>query len=283
MRNVIVTGMSGAGKTTVIHQLEDMGYFCVDNIPVELIPKLTKMLINDDSIDKLALGIDVRNKKGLKDLKGILETLKEDGFRYEILFMDADDETILRRYKETRRSHPLDADGRLDRAIEDERRIVGFIKDDANYVIDTSNMLVRELKIRVDKLFRSPGKDERFDITIMSFGFKYGIPKYADLVFDVRFLPNPFYESDLKELTGNDKPVSDYVLSFEEAKQFEIKLFEMIEFLVPNYIKEGKNQLFIACGCTGGKHRSVTIANELFKHMSQLPYNVNVEHIDIAK
>ncbi len=283
MRNVIVTGMSGAGKSTVIHQLEDMGYFCVDNIPLELVPTLVKTFVNNDSIEKLAIGIDIRNRHGLRELEGILNALKDDGFRFEILFMDADDDTILRRYKETRRSHPLDSKGRIDTAIKCERDEIGFLKANADYVIDTSNMLVRVLKTKVDKLFREGSVEEKFHITILSFGFKYGIPKDADLVFDVRFLPNPFYIQELKKLTGNDKAVSDYVMSFEAASQFELKLFEMLEFLIPNYINEGKNQLVVACGCTGGKHRSVTIANEIAKHLAQLPYEVSVEHVDIEK
>ncbi|MCR5623811.1 MAG: RNase adapter RapZ [Lachnospiraceae bacterium] len=283
MRNVIVTGMSGAGKSTVIRQLEDMGYFCVDNIPVELIPTLTKTFINNESIDKVALGIDIRNRDGLKELNGILNSLKEDGYRFEILFMDAKDETLLRRFKETRRNHPLSQKGRIDRGIEEERSVIEFIKENADYIVDTTDMLVRDLKKEVKKIFREDGDDNDFFVTILSFGFKYGIPKDADLVFDVRFLPNPFYEPELKRLTGNDKPVSDFVMASEVAKQFELKLFEMVEFLIPNYINEGKTSLVIAFGCTGGKHRSVTFANELARHMEQLPYTVKVEHVDIAR
>ena len=279
MRFVIVTGMSGAGKSSVLKMLEDIGYFCVDNLPVKLIPKLTKMFICEtDSIEKLALGIDIRNLEGLSHLDKTLNEMRENGYPYEILFLDADSNVLVKRYKETRRNHPLALQGRVDKAIEAEREELQFIKKHADYIMDTSHMLVRELKQEIDKIFLENEEYQNFFITILSFGFKYGIPADCDLVFDVRFLPNPYYIPELKKKTGNDFEVYDYVMKSEQAK-----VFDMIKFLVPNYITEGKNQLVIGIGCTGGKHRSVSLANALAKHMQELPYSLKVEHRDIEK
>lgn len=284
MRFVIVTGMSGAGKSSVLKMLEDMGYFCVDNLPVRLIPKLTKIVIEESkTIDRAALGIDIRNLQGLSELDDILDEMLEAGYHYEILFLDADSSVLVKRYKETRRNHPLALQGRVDKAIEAEREELAFLKKRADYIMDTSHMLVRELKHEIDRIFLDNEEYENFFVTILSFGFKYGIPEDSDLVFDVRFLPNPYYVPELKPLTGNDHEVYDYVMSSDQARVFDKKLFEMIGFLIPNYIVEGKNQLVISIGCTGGKHRSVTIANALAKHMKQLPYSIKVEHRDITK
>ncbi len=284
MRLVIVTGMSGAGRSSVMKMLEDMGFFCVDNLPVRLIPKLTKITLEEGStIDRLAIGIDIRNLQGLSESGEILDEMKSTGYRYEIMFLEAEDDVLIKRYKETRRNHPLALQGRVDKAIEAERCELAFLKKRADYILDTSHMLIRDLKKEVDKIFLDDGEYENFFITILSFGFKYGIPTDSDLVFDVRFLPNPFYVPELKKLTGNDREVYDYVMDSEDAKLFENKLYEMIKFLIPNYITEGKNQLIISVGCTGGKHRSVTIANALAKEMKKLPYGVKVEHRDINK
>lgn len=284
MRFVIVTGMSGAGKSSVLKMLEDMGYFCVDNLPVRLIPKLTKIVIEESkTIDRAALGIDIRNLQGLSELDDILDEMKEAGYCYEILFLDADSNVLVKRYKETRRNHPLALQGRVDKAIIAEREELAFIKKRADYIMDTSHMLVRELKHEIDRIFLDNEEYENFFVTILSFGFKYGIPADSDLVFDVRFLPNPYYIPELKPLTGNDREVYDYVMESEQARIFDKKLFEMISFLIPNYIIEGKNQLVVSVGCTGGKHRSVTIANALAKRMNQLPYSIKVEHRDIEK
>ena len=284
MKFVIVTGMSGAGKSSVLKMLEDMGYFCVDNLPVRLIPKLTKIVIEESkTIDRAALGIDIRNLQGLSELDDILDEMKEAGYCYEILFLDADSNVLVKRYKETRRNHPLALQGRVDKAIIAEREELAFIKKRADYIMDTSHMLVRELKHEIDRIFLDNEEYENFFVTILSFGFKYGIPADSDLVFDVRFLPNPYYIPELKPLTGNDREVYDYVMESEQARIFDKKLFEMISFLIPNYIIEGKNQLVVSVGCTGGKHRSVTIANALAKRMNQLPYSIKVEHRDIEK
>lgn len=284
MRLVIITGMSGAGRSSVMKMLEDMGFFCVDNLPVRLLPKLTKITLEESSpIDRLAIGIDIRNLKGLSEFGGILDEMKSNGYKYDILFLEAEDSVLIKRYKETRRNHPLALQGRVDKAIEAERQELSFLKKRADYILDTSHMLIRDLKKEVDKIFLTGGEYENFFVTILSFGFKYGIPSDSDLVFDVRFLPNPFYIPELKKLTGNDRQVYDYVMDSENAKLFEDKLYEMIRFLIPNYITEGKNQLVISVGCTGGKHRSVTIANALAKEMKKLPYSVKVEHRDINK
>ena len=276
--------MSGGGKSTALKMLEDMGYFCVDNLPVKLIPKLTRLAIEEnDSIDRAALGIDIRNLQGLSELDDMLDAMKEAGYNYEILFLDAESSVLIKRYKETRRNHPLALQGRVDKAIEAEREELAFIKKRADYILDTSHMLVRELKHEIDRIFLENDEYENFFVTILSFGFKYGIPEDSDLVFDVRFLPNPFYIPELKPMTGNDHEVYDYVMQSETARIFGKKLFEMVSFLIPNYVIEGKNQLVISIGCTGGKHRSVSIVNYLAKQMENLPYTVKVEHRDIER
>lgn len=286
MQFVIVTGMSGAGKSSVLKMLEDLGYFCVDNLPVRLIPKMTKMMLEEQeqgSGDKMALGIDIRNLQGLSELDAILDDLGEKGHPYQVLFLEADDSVLVKRYKETRRNHPLALQGRVDKAIAAERVELAHVKKRADYILDTSHMLVRELKHEIDRIFLGAEEYENFFVTILSFGFKYGIPEDSDLVFDVRFLPNPYYIPELKPLTGNDRPVYDYVMAAEQAKVFQKQLFEMVKFLIPNYITEGKNQLVISIGCTGGKHRSVTMVRALADQMKALPYTVKVEHRDIEK
>ena len=285
MRFVIVTGMSGAGKSSVLKMLEDIGYFCVDNLPVKLIPKLTKMFICEtDSIEKLALGIDIRNLEGLSHLDKTLNEMRENGYPYEILFLDADSNVLVKRYKETRRNHPLALQGRVDKAIEAEREELQFIKKHADYIMDTSHMLVRELKQEIDKIFLENEEYQNFFITILSFGFKYGIPADADLVFDVRFLPNPYYVDELRPLTGLDDRVFNYVMDCDIARAFADKLEDMINFLIPNYVKEGKTNLVIAIGCTGGKHRSVTLARELYSRLSgNTKYGFRLEHRDAQK
>lgn len=284
MRMVIVTGMSGAGKSSVLKMLEDAGYFCVDNLPIQLIYKLVQLTINGtEKFDKVALGVDIRSGQALEELDEVLEQMKKDGYRYEILFLDAKTEVLVKRYKETRRNHPLSGSGRVEQGIEDEREKLEFIKKKADVIIDTSQMLIRELKTEVDKIYIENEKYNNFFITVLSFGFKYGIPMDSDLVFDVRFLPNPFYDPKLKYQTGNDRAVREFVMSSEMAVTFLDKLEDMISFLIPNYILEGKNQLVISIGCTGGKHRSVTLANELTCRLKKLDYGLKVEHRDIEK
>lgn len=286
MRFVIVTGMSGAGKSTALKMLEDMEYFCVDNLPVMLIEKFVQLLRDGGSgeIEKVAVGVDIRNGKALDELETVLENINFAGVGIEILFLDAEDEVLVRRYKESRRNHPLAAGSRVDDGIQKERERLRFLKEYADYILDTSKLLTRELKAELEKIFVENGSFKNLMVTVLSFGFKYGIPQDADLVFDVRFLPNPYYIEELRPLSGNDHPVSDYVMSFDLAHEFSDKLEDMIRFLIPNYITEGKTQLVIAVGCTGGKHRSVTLANELYRRLGENEeYGIRVEHRDIEK
>lgn len=284
MRFVMVTGMSGAGKSSVLKMLEDMGYFCVDNLPIQLIPKFSQLTAESVStIDKVALGVDIRSGQNLEQLGDLLINFEENNLPYEILFLDASTDVLVKRYKETRRTHPLAREGRVDKGIELERERLKFLKKKANYIIDTSMLLIRELKAEIDKIFLEDGEYQNFIVTVLSFGFKYGIPADSDLVFDVRFLPNPYYIPELKPQTGNDQPVYDYVMQAPQAVEFLEKLEDMLTFLIPNYIIEGKNQLVISIGCTGGKHRSVTLANAITKQLKKLSYGVKVEHRDIEK
>ncbi len=284
MRLVMVTGMSGAGKSSVLKMLEDAGYFCVDNLPIQLIYKLVQLTFNGkEKIDKVALGVDIRSGQALEELDEVLEQMKKDGYLYEILFLEAKTEVLVKRYKETRRLHPLSGTGRIEHGIEMERKKLEFIKKKADVILDTSQLLIRELKTQIDRIYVDDEKYNNFFVTVLSFGFKYGMPMDSDLVFDVRFLPNPYYVPKLKPQTGNDKPVRDYVMQSGLAEAFLNKLEDMITFLIPNYILEGKNQLVISIGCTGGKHRSVTIANELAFRLKNLEYGLKVEHRDIEK
>lgn len=285
MRLVIVTGMSGAGRSTALKILEDAGYFCVDNLPIPFVDKFAELTASGNSeITKVAIGIDIRSGKSLGQLEQILEHLTGQGIPYEVLFLDASDEVLVKRYKETRRIHPLAESGRIEQGIALERERLAFLKKHADYIIDTSKLLVRELKQELDKIFVQNRAFKNLMITVLSFGFKYGIPNDADLVFDVRFLPNPYYYENLRKLTGNDKEIQDFVMSYEMTHVFLDKLDDMIRFLVPNYVLEGKNQLVVAIGCTGGKHRSVTLANKLYERLQdQNDYGVKLEHRDIGK
>lgn len=282
MRIVVVTGMSGAGKRTALKVLEDAGYYCVDNLPVMLVTKFVELASSGNkNIDKIAMGVDVRSGEGFGEFDAVLDNLKAMNYNYEILFLEAEDEVLVKRYKETRRNHPLAGEYRVMEGIARERKEIAFLKRKADYIIDTSNLLSRELKQELDKIFVNDGSFNNLVITILSFGFKYGTPEDADLVFDVRFLPNPFYIDELKPLTGNDKAIQDYVLQFEQSHVFLDKLTDMVSFLIPNYIIEGKNRLVIGIGCTGGKHRSVTLANELYSRLSGGDYVIKIDHRDI--
>ncbi|MBO6112469.1 MAG: RNase adapter RapZ [Lachnospiraceae bacterium] len=283
MKLIIVTGMSGAGKSTSLKMLEDMGYFCIDNLPVFLIEKFAELINTKNSeLNKVAIGVDART--GLKDMDAALDTLRKNNVDYDILFMEASDDVIVKRFKETRRIHPLAGDGRVEDGIEKERKLLEYLKKNATYIIDSSRMLTRELKKELDDIFSKNKSYGNIFITILSFGYKYGIPNDADLVFDVRFLPNPYYIEELKAYTGNDSKIQDYVMGFPEADMFLNKLEDMLDFLIPNYIIEGKNQLVVAIGCTGGKHRSVTLSNKIFERMEKTgKYGVKIEHRDIEK
>lgn len=285
MRFVIVTGMSGAGKSSALKMLEDAGYYCVDNLPVPLIEKFAELVSTPNSeIEKVVIGVDVRTGHAFSELEQVLDQMTVSGVPFEVLFFEASDETLIKRYKETRRVHPLAGTDRIDAGIAKERGELAAIKRRANYILDTSQMLTRELKAEIDKIFVSNRNYKSLFVTIISFGFKYGIPSDADLVFDVRFLPNPYYFEELKNLTGNDQKVQDYVMGFPEAGQFLDKLEDMLSFLLPKYILEGKNRLVVSIGCTGGKHRSVTLANALYERMRDHDdYGFKIEHRDIEK
>ena len=283
MRFVIVTGMSGGGKSTALKMLEDAGFYCVDNLPVSLIEKFVELISMPNSeISKVALGLDVRSNQSFEDATRVLEEMKQKGYQFEILFLDADVNVLIKRFKETRRIHPLAADGRVEDGVRTERRVLENIRRSADYVIDTSHLLTRELKEELDRIFVGNGEYNSLMVTVMSFGFKYGIPSDADLVFDVRFLPNPFYIDELKRKTGNDREVQDFVMKHEESEAFMEKLTDMLQFLIPNYVKEGKYRLVVAIGCTGGKHRSVTLANELYGRMKDRgTYGMKLYHRDV--
>ncbi len=285
MRFVVVPGMSGGGKSTALRMLEDAGYYCVDNLPVLLIEKFVELIATPDGeVTKVALGLDVRADQAFEATTKILNQLKNDGYAFEILFMEANDKTLLKRYKETRRVHPLSPYGRIEDGIRKERTILRNIREKSDYVIDTSRLLTRELKEELDRIFVQNEGYNSLMVTVLSFGFKYGIPADADLIFDVRFLPNPFYIDELKHKTGNDKEVQDYVMSFPEAHVFIEKLTDLAGFLIPNYVKEGKYQLVIGIGCTGGKHRSVTLANRLYEHMrNKGEYGIKIAHRDVGQ
>ncbi len=285
MRLVIVTGMSGAGKTQALKMLEDMGFYCVDNLPIPLIETFAELtLSNQGGIRNAAMGIDIRSGEDLSVLNMIFDDWSRKRVPFEILFLDAGDETLIKRYKETRRAHPLAAGGRIDSGIEKERVKLGFLKEEADFIIDTSRLLTKELRQELEKIFVNRESYRNLYITILSFGFKYGIPSDADLVFDVRFLPNPYYAEELRPKTGEEKEVRDYVMQHGTAALFLDKLNDMLEFLIPNYVLEGKNQLVIAIGCTGGKHRSVTIARSVYdRFKSREEFGIKIEHRDIDK
>ena len=283
MRLVVVTGMSGSGKSTVMKMLEDSGYYCVDNLPVKLIDKFIDLVTeNNTELSKVAMGIDSRSDLPFKEVEKTLNQLKKQKIRIEILFLESDDKVLLKRYKETRRLHPLSFDGSVEEGIAKERELLGGIKKLSDYVIDTSNLLTRELKEEIDRIFVEGKQYNSLMVNIVSFGFKNGIPQDEDLVFDVRFLPNPFYVDSLKNLTGLDEPVQDYVMGYKEAGEFLDMLENMLRFLIPNYVKEGKYQLVVAIGCTGGHHRSVTLANKLYERLKGGECGITIKHRDVA-
>ena len=286
MRLVIVTGMSGAGKSTAMKMLEDAQYFCVDNLPIQLVGKFVSLVSANkgEDVQNAAIGLDVRSGRYLEGLEEVLDQLKAEGYKFEILFLDADDRTLVKRYKETRRTHPLAMTGRVDEGIQKERERLSFLKEHADYIIDTTHLLTRELKKELDKIFVENGRFDNMMISVLSFGFKYGIPEDADLVFDVRFLPNPYYVDELRPQTGMDDGVYNYVMQNQVAQDFADKLEDMMKFLIPNYAKEGKTNLVIAVGCTGGKHRSVTLARVLYDRLhAERGYGIRLEHRDIGK
>lgn len=286
MRFVIVTGMSGAGKITALKIFEDNGYYCVDNLPIDLIENFADLLFSQTSEkNKVAIGVDIRSGNNLDRINEVLENLRIKDQNYEILFLDCNNSTLIKRFKETRRSHPMgDADS-VENEINTERKKLAFLRKQADYIIDTSNLLVRNLRTEIEKIFVMNKEYRNLFVTIMSFGFKFGVPADCDLVFDVRFLPNPYYIPELKHKTGEDKEVQNFVLDSEVSKEFLEKLTDMVKFLIPNYIDEGKNQLVIGIGCTGGHHRSVTVAKELYKQLDSADagYGIRIAHRDITR
>lgn len=284
MAFVIVTGVSGAGKSRAVNALEDIGFYCVDNMPPALIPKFAELCVNTQGkIKDIAIVTDVRGGALFNSLFDGLEELKKQGCAYKIMFIDADNSVIIRRFKETRRKHPLSEAGMsIEEALEQERELLRPARERADYIIDTTNLSPAQLKQRITVLFMG---DKRTGLIVncMSFGFKYGTPPEGDLIFDVRCFPNPFYIDSLKRLTGLDEPVRDYVFASEKTRGFVEKLFDMIDYLLPLYAEEGKSQLVVGIGCTGGKHRSVAIAEALYKHLLEKGIRTAVNHRDIQK
>ena len=284
MRLVIVTGISGAGKVTALKIFEDNGYYCVDNLPIDLIESFADILFGQtNEKNKVAIGVDIRSGKNLEKMSEVLKNMKAKEQNYEILFLDCNNNTLIKRFKETRRSHPMGDRDSVENEINEERAKLEFLREQADYI--TSNLLVKELRGEIEKIFVLNRDYRNLFVTIMSFGFKHGVPADCDLVFDVRFLPNPYYVPELKHKTGNQKEVQDYVLNSPVSHEFLDKLVDMIKFLIPNYIEEGKNQLVIGIGCTGGHHRSVTIANELYNQLnsSDASYGIRLSHRDIDR
>ncbi|MCH5188155.1 MAG: RNase adapter RapZ [Oscillospiraceae bacterium] len=282
MRFLIITGMSGAGKTQVMHFLEDIGYYCIDNMPPIFISTFAKACYADEHLQNVAIVTDIRSGGMFDDIEAELDALRMEDFPFEVLYLEASDRVLIKRYKETRRSHPLSSEGRIADGIEKEREKLSGLRQRADHIIDTSNLLTRQLKKLVTDLY-GEGEENYFSVELLSFGFKYGTPADADLMFDVRFLPNPFYIENLKGHTGLEAAVRDYVMEFPQSLIFLDKLYDMISTLIPYYIDEGKTRLVIAIGCTGGHHRSVTIAEALGKQLAQNGTKVTVTHKDIER
>lgn len=285
MEYVIVTGMSGAGKTTALKILEDSGYYCVDNLPISLLEHFVDLANSEDSpYQKVALGIDSRSGSTSAELKHAIEAMQERNLPLRVIFLDASDKVLIKRYKETRRSHPLSGRERLEQGIEKERERLQYLRKKADTIIDTSELLTRDLRAAIEQIILSAGSFQNLMITVLSFGFKYGLPEDSDLVLDVRFLPNPYYLDELRDLTGNQAPVRDYVLENDVAQVFLEKSRDLLDFLIPHYAAEGKTSLVISIGCTGGRHRSVTMANEIYELLKQKEgYVVRLEHRDIDR
>ena len=280
MEFIVVTGLSGSGKSQAMNCLEDLGYYCIDNLPPALIKNFIELTGQEGKIEKVAFGIDIRGGEFFDDMRDALESLKNAGMNFKVLFLEASDEVLIRRYKETRRVHPLALNGTIPEGIARERTKLMDIRKDADYIVDTSNMKVAQLHEELRNLLSSE-EATGFTITIQSFGYKHGIPLDADLVFDLRFIPNPFYLPSLRNLTGNSQKVRDYVMKTQQAQNFVEKVYALIDELIPFYIKEGKAQLVIAFGCTGGQHRSVAMANVFTEMFQQAGRRVLTIHRDL--
>ncbi len=284
MKFVIITGLSGAGKSQAMKSMEDLGFYCVDNLPPALIPKFAELCFHaKGDIEKIALVIDIRGGRFFDDLFESLDMIERMGYLYEVLFLEASDEVLIKRFKETRRNHPLSPEGRIIDGIDAERGRLSQLKGKAKHIIDTSNLTSAQLREEIRKIYLEGLKAENLTISILTFGFKKGLPLDADLVFDVRFLPNPHYIDGLKDYTGHDPGVREYVMKWPESIAFAEKLKDMIHFLIPYYIKEGKTQLVIAIGCTGGKHRSVTVANILYESLLEKGHRVTINDRDSVR
>ncbi len=280
---VIITGLSGAGKTEAIRSFEDLGFFCVDNLPPALIPKFAELCAQSEGkINRIALVSDIRGGRFFDALEGSLRELESIGFSYEILFLEASDECLVRRFKETRRRHPLAPEGSVLEGIERERQRLDRLRGRATKIIDTTHRSARELRQLITESYSGASGAERLTVTIISFGFKHGLPLDADLVFDVRFLPNPHYVASLRPLTGVDAEVREYVMRWPLTKRFVARLNYFIDFILPQFMNEGKLSAVIGIGCTGGRHRSVTLAEVLAEHLRELGYRVRTEHRDVA-
>ncbi|MRN06520.1 RNase adapter RapZ [Lactobacillus sp. 0.1XD8-4] len=283
LKVVIITGMSGAGKTVAVHSLEDLGYFVIDNMLPSLAGKFVDVVKDSGEFNKIAMVMDTRSRGFYDEVLPNLERLKEwTDLDVKLLFLDANDVTLISRYKETRRAHPLSPHGRILDGVELERKLSADLKSQADVAIDTTNITPRNLKLRINKLF-GHGEGNDFYVEVMSFGFKYGLPLDADIVMDVRFLPNPFYIPELKHQTGNDKAVQEYVMKSPLAQEFYQHLQSLLQITLPGYIREGKSSLTVAIGCTGGQHRSVTIANKISADLASDGYKINTYHRDIDK
>ncbi len=284
MEFVIITGMSGAGKSSAVKAMEDIGYYCVDNMPPVLLSPFAEVCSQSmGKIEKVAMVIDLRGGDLFNQLFDSLEELKQKGIEYKILFLDSTDQTLIKRYKQTRRSHPLAPQDAITEGIKKERKLLCEVRQRAEYIIDTTALGAAQLKEEIRSIFTNEMAFKGIVVNVISFGFKYGIPMDADLVYDVRFLPNPYYIENLRPKTGMNKEVRDYVRGFVQTREFETKLFDMMDFLIPHYIEEGKNQLIVAIGCTGGKHRSVTIAESLANHLKEKNYSTVISHRDCRR
>lgn len=286
MHLVVITGMSGAGKSYALNVLEDMEYYCIDNMPPLLVGEFVKLYENNEEKknSNIAVGVDIRGGEFFYELGEMIESLKEKNIKIETLFLDADDKTLIKRYQESRRTHPLSRSGRVQEGIDKEREIMAEIKGNATYVLNTSKISIWDLKRKIVSLFSPENQEKKgFPINIISFGFKHGMPNDVDLVFDVRFIDNPYYIEGLREKTGLQKEVQDYVMGKPAAQVFLEKLMDMVDFLVPHYVKEGKGQLSIAIGCTGGRHRSVTMVEKLAEHLELTCHRITVNHLNILK
>ena len=281
MKLVVVTGLSGAGKSQALHTLEDIGFYCVDNLPPMLIPNMAKLCLEDDpAIQRVALGIDTRSGAFFGHADEALDELTRMNVNYDGIYLTASDEELIRRYKETRRAHPMGSEKMLIQNIKKEREMLLGMERRATRVIDTTTMLTRQLREMLLRMYGEGDTDKAISVNVLSFGFKHGIPQDADLVFDVRFIPNPFYIPEMRPMNGADQPVHDYVMSFEETHQFLDKTLDLLRFLVPNYVSEGKDRLVIGIGCTGGQHRSVCLAIEIAEGLKQAGFRCSVSHRD---